>query len=128
MSYVTLIWSWMVRPNPFDSNLDGLWIVSTTPLGHVQVCYVLPHEYFLFNKVIYVWINSNMGVCVSWGCCFCWSLCAHDSQLIWKFAWHLNSTYPNIYYWNLLVRHVLVGVNSCVVVALLFQIAKLPKK
>ena len=24
----------------------------------------------------------------------CWSLCANDSQLIWKFAWHSNATYP----------------------------------
>ena len=42
MSYETTIWSWIVCFDPFDTSLDGLWIVSTT-LVHVQVCYVLLH-------------------------------------------------------------------------------------
>ena len=41
ISYATIIWSWVVCPNPFDISLDGFLTFSTTPLVHVQVFYVL---------------------------------------------------------------------------------------
>ena len=62
---------------------------------------------------------------------FGWSLHANDSQLIWKFAWHSNVANSKHLLLNNLVGHVLVGVNPCgrcAVVALLPQIAKIPKK
>ena len=70
------------------------------------------------TKLVIFWINLNMGVLsigLQWNrsmnqnstlvtsaiqgqhtlnMFFCWSLCANDSQLIWKFAWHSNTTYP----------------------------------
>ena len=61
---------------------------------------------------------------------FRWSLCANNSQLIWKFAWHSNTTYPKHLPLDFIVGHVLVGVNPCgrcVIAALLSQIPKLCK-
>ena len=131
---------------------DGFWIVSTILLVHVQVSYVLPRGKFWFNKVSYFGIN--MRVCSqlfyhgvnplthAWhlshpqfkGCisstCFCWSLCANDSQLIWKFARRSNATYPKQLPLEFLVGNALVGVNihgRCAIVAPLPQITKLPK-
>ena len=151
MSYATIIWSWAVCSDPFDTSLDGFLIVSTTPLVHVQVYYVLPRGWFWFNKVSY----SNMGVCfqlvynlispqtktlhlspprsrdiIFQTCFFCWSLCANDSQLVWKFALPSNATYPKHLPLEFSIGHVLVGVNShgrCAIVAPMPQIAKLPK-
>ena len=83
-------------------------------------------------------INSNMGMCsqsvytgtgpwthawclspprfrgnVGWTCFFYWSLCANDSQLIWKLAWHSNTTYPKHLPLEFLVGHVLVSLSPC---------------
>jgi hypothetical protein len=41
------------------------------------------------------------------------SLCANDSQLIWKLAWHSNTTYPKHLSLESLVGHVLVGLSPC---------------
>ena len=60
----------------------------------------------------------------------CWSLCANDSQLSWRSAWHFNRVYPHHLPLEHLVEHELVGVylcGRCKVVAPLPQIAKLSK-
>ena len=42
---------------------------------------------------------------------FCWSLCANESQVIWKFTWHSNTTSPTHLSLEFLVGHMLVIVN-----------------
>ena len=37
MIYAIIIWSWLVHFDPFDTSLDGFWIVSTTFLAQFQV-------------------------------------------------------------------------------------------
>ena len=62
--------------------------------------------------------------------CCCWSLCANDSRLSWRSAWHFNRVYPHHLPLEHLVEHELVGVylcGRCKVVAPLPQIAKLSK-
>ena len=157
MSYVTIVWLWAICFDCFDISSDGFFIISTTPLVHVQVCYVLLCRWIWFNRVSYFLIDLNMGVC---------------SQLVYNGigsstkTWHLSPMRfkDNIYILNMflvdpyvqmfpnwfenlhnnsnarhvqhlpvefLVGHVLVGVNPCrrcAVVALQPQIAKLPQK
>ena len=82
MSYATIIWSWAIRSNPFDTCSNGFLIVSTTPLVHVQICYVQPRKYFCFNAFYF----------------FCFEWFSHGSMLSTapihkpKFdIWHLRS-------------------------------------
>ena len=144
---------------PLDTSSDGFWIVSTAPLVHDKVCFVLPHGYFWYMSItldvfrlIQIWecalnwfivepihkcllntshLHGSGATYPKHVFSFCWSLCAKDPQLILKFAWHSSTTYPKHLLLKFLVGHVLVGVNPCgrcVAVALLPQIAKLPKK
>jgi hypothetical protein len=40
-----------IRYDPFDITSNGFWIISTAPFVHVQACYGLQVDNFLFSRV-----------------------------------------------------------------------------
>ena len=95
------------------------------------VCSQLVYNRNALRTKLHVCHLHGLGASYPKHAIFCWSLCANNSRLISKCAWHSNTIYPKHLLLHFLVGHELVGVNPlgrCAVVVPLPHIAKLPKK
>ena len=136
MSYATIIWSWTVHSDPLmlvrmvsrlfqllllfmfrsavSSHMNHFDWTKLAIFGLIQIweCALnwiiveLVHKHLLDNCHLH-----DLGATYPWQV-FRWSLCAIDSQLIWKFAWHSNAAYPKHLLLELLVGHVEGGCKS----------------